>query len=193
MPTNSAAPPTDEQLALGAAAGCLDSFEELVRRFQVPLLHFSRRHTRCIEDAEEITQEAFVRAYQNINRYQPRWRFNTWLFTIAKRLSITHARRKQLATSDDGLDAAVDVSPGPAQLLATAESRNRLWDIARENLDETKFTALWLFYAEEMPVIEISKVLGRSRVAVKTTLFRARKKLMAALAVEADTFSPLVP
>ncbi len=193
MPTNSAVSPTDEQLALRAADGSLDSFEELVRRFQVPLLLFNRRLTRSVEDAEDVTQEAFVRAYQNIHWYQSQWRFSTWLFTIARRLSITHARRKELVTSDNGLDAAVDISLGPAQLLATAESRNRLWDSARKNLDETKCTALWLFYVEEMSVVEISKVLGRSRVAVKTTLFRARKKLRAALAVEADAFSPQVP
>ena len=192
MPTSSAAPPTDEQLALRAAAGCVDSFEELVRRFQVSLLHFVARRTRSVEDAEDITQEAFVRAYENIGRYRPRWRFSTWLFTIARRLTITQARRKRLADGDDGLDELAVCSPDPTELLTASESRNRLWDIAAANLDETKFTAVWLFYVEEMSVAEIGKVVGRSRVAVKTMLFRARKQLMPALAVEADHFSPVV-
>jgi RNA polymerase sigma-70 factor (ECF subfamily) len=193
MPANSTVPLTDEQLALQAATGCLDSFAELARRFQIPLLHFVTRHTRRVEDAEDITQETFVRAYENIGRYQPQWRFSTWLFTIARRLSISRARRNQLAHSDDGLDAAADVSLEPAELLLAGESRSRLWDIAADTLDETKFTAIWLFYVEEMSVAEIAIVLDRSRVAVKTLLFRARKQLMPALADEVDSISCAVP
>lgn len=176
-----------------AAAGCLESFEELVRRFQVPLLHFISRRTRVIEDAEDVTQEAFVRAYRNIHRYQPQWRFSTWLFTIARRLSISQTARKRVAVIDDGLENSVDKCPQPWQRLEAAESRDRLWDIASENLDENKFTAVWLYYVEQMPVAEIAKVLGRSRASVQTMLFRARQKIRTALTAEADTFWQAVP
>ena len=108
MPTRADNAATDEQLAIRAAEGCLDSFEQLVHRFQVPLLHFLTRYTRRTEDAEDITQESFVLAYENIKRFRPKWRFSTWLFTIARRQAITCARRKHVEVGDVELDTAVD-------------------------------------------------------------------------------------
>ena len=74
-----AVPPGDEELARRAQLGCTDSFEELVRRFQVPLLRFLGRRTSAV-DAEDLLQDTFVRAYQNLQRYRSAWRFRTWLF-----------------------------------------------------------------------------------------------------------------
>ena len=192
MQTDTSSRMTDEQLALYAASGCRESFEELVRRFQVPLFHFLSRRMRTVEDAEDIAQEAFVRAYENMGRYRSEWRFSTWLFTIASRLSISHARKKQLATVDEGLESVV-AAPDTSEQIAAREMRDRLWDLAEKTLDPSKFTALWLFYVEEMPVVEIAKVLGASRVAVRTMLFRARKRLLPALAGEAEHFLSAAP
>ena len=85
---------SDEDLAIQAADGCIASFEQLVQRFQVPLVHFLSQRCESREDAEDIAQEAFVRAHSNLHRYQTRWRFSTWLFTIARRLCINHLRRQ---------------------------------------------------------------------------------------------------
>ena len=71
--------PSDEELARCAQEGCTASFEELVRRFQVPLLHFLRRWTTT-EEAEDLVQDTFLRAYRNLHRYRPTARLATWLF-----------------------------------------------------------------------------------------------------------------
>ncbi len=174
---STALPSSDEELARRAQGGCRDSFEELVRRFQVPLLQFLRRWASR-EDAEDLVQDTFVRAYQNLRRYRPSRRFSTWLFTIARRLSINQQRRRRPRANGRALEVAEDEALEPGTLAAEQDNRQHLWSRAAEVLTEPQMTATWLHYVEDMPVEQIARVLGRSQVAAKVTLFRARKKLL---------------
>ncbi|HLA84414.1 MAG TPA: sigma-70 family RNA polymerase sigma factor [Thermoguttaceae bacterium] len=181
--------PTDEELARRARAGCRGSFEELVRRFQVPLVHFLRRWT-TVEEAEDLTQETLLRAYENLHRYRSRWKFRTWLFTIARRLCLNLNRRRRPMSGSDLLQTLASTDE-PGDAAAADDNRRRLWETAGGALAEREFTAMWLYYAEEMPVKEIAHVVGRSATAVKTMLFRSRKKLavvlgLASTSVEKD-------
>jgi RNA polymerase sigma-70 factor (ECF subfamily) len=178
---------SDEQLAIEAQAGSLASFERLVARLQVALVHFLVRRTRCHADAEDLAQDAFVRAYRSLDRYSSRWRFRTWLFTIAHRLSINFAgRARRERQSPETLDAAVSGAPRPIDCLAAEEHRRTLWEIAASQLNNEEVTALWLHYVEEFSTAEIAQVLGRSRMAVKTIMFRARKRLLPHVRTFAD-------
>lgn len=188
QPNNAAVAESDEQLACRAQQGCTDSFEELVRRFQVPLLQFLQQRTSPA-DAEDLLQDTFIRAYQNLDRYRPTWRLATWLYTIARRLSINHYRRRRAAADSRGLESVPAAGASPAEAVADEEGRRRLWDRAAEVLSEPQMTAVWLYYVEDMPVKEIAAVEGRSRMAVKTMLFRARKRLLPAL----EEFRPQLP
>jgi RNA polymerase sigma-70 factor (ECF subfamily) len=171
------ASPSDEDLAARAQIGCVQSFEELLRRFQVPLLHFLR-HVGPAADAEDVLQETLLRAYTRLSFYRTQWRFATWLYTIARRTSINYQRRPKPITDDVTLRAAVSPSDGPAEAVAAADGRRYLWEAARRVLCDDEVAALWLHYVDEMPIGEIAAVLDRSRVAVKTMMFRARKKLL---------------
>lgn len=177
--------PDDETLARRAQQGCAASFEELVRRHQVALLHFLRQGG-ANADAEDLVQETFVRAYQNLDRYQPRWCFSTWLFTIARRLSLNQQRRHRPTADAEALRSIEAATPDPSRAAVDNEGRRRLWDSAAEVLNEDQYAAVWLYYVEDMPVKEIAKVLGRFTPAVKTMLFRARKALARRLASEAE-------
>jgi RNA polymerase sigma-70 factor (ECF subfamily) len=178
---------TNEQLACQAQAGCAASFEELVVRFQVPLLHFLR-HRGAAGEAEDLVQETMVRAYENLHRYRQKWKFSTWLYTIARRLNVNHHRRQNKfnqpranGLTDDnkaGLEAIPSDGPQPQQLAIEAEQRQRLWAVAAEVLSEEQNTAMWLHYVEGLPIVDIARVLDRSRVSVKAMMFRARKKLL---------------
>jgi len=170
-------PPDDETLAARARGGCAVSFEELVRRYQVPLLHFLRERGPEA-DAEDVLQETFIRAYQNLDKFKAKWRFSTWLFTIARRLNSNERRRVRSESDTAAVDSLPDRHGDPAERAADAEHRERLWAVAAEVLEEEQHTALWLFYVEEMPVKEIAKVLNRFTPSVKTMLHRARRKLM---------------
>jgi RNA polymerase sigma-70 factor (ECF subfamily) len=177
---------TDEQLAYRVQKGDRASFEVLVRKYQVPLLRFIRERVHSEADAEDIVQDAFVRAYQRIDRYRDAWRFSTWLFTIAHRLAISHLRARRprnLATGEEialAPDHHADSQPG--RKITELESSKRFWDIAAASLSEEQMAAVWLFYVEGLSAPEVAKVLDRSWVSVKTMLFRARRKLEPSLA-----------
>jgi RNA polymerase sigma-70 factor (ECF subfamily) len=168
---------TAEQCA-GCACrrGCVDCFEELVRRFQTPLLHFLIRRLGSRQDAEDVLQETFLAAYRNLSRYQPTWRFSTWVFTIAARLATTRLRRRKYAGGGEGVAGRLG-GVDPAAQAQDKEAQGVLWDVARRNLEADAFTAVWLSYVESMPADEIGKVLGRSANAVRILLHRARARL----------------
>lgn len=168
---------SDEELACRAQRGCADSFDCLLRRFQAPVLQFLR-HRSATADAEDLTQETFLRAYENLHRYRPRWSFSAWLFTIARHASINHHRRARPAIKRSGMDAVPSPEVEPLEAMVAAEGRRRLWDLAANVLSEEQNTALWLYYVEDMPGRGIALVLGRSVASVKVMLFRARKRLM---------------
>jgi RNA polymerase sigma-70 factor, ECF subfamily len=171
------APTSNEELACRAQRGCMASFEQLLRRFQTPVLRFLR-HRGFSADAEDLAQETFLRAYENLHRYSRQWAFSGWLFTIARRTSINHRRRARPRSNAAAMDAMPSTTPEPLDVLLAAEGRGRLWDLAARVLSEEQWTALWLHYVEEMPLAGIALVLGRSRASVKIMLFRARRKLL---------------
>ncbi|MGE5610510.1 MAG: RNA polymerase sigma factor [Bacillota bacterium] len=173
---------TDEELACRARAGSSSCFEELVRRFQVPLLRFLMRHLprRC--DAEDVLQESFVRAYQNLHQYQESRPFRPWLFTISYRLAISHSRKTPIRETADSISELPEPAELPLQHLSREEERTQLWQVARDVLSAEQYSAVWLYYVEEMKTGEIAQVLGRSWVAIKTMLHRSRKRLLPHLA-----------
>ena len=160
---------------------CQRCFEELARRFQVPLLHYMLRRTASRHDAEDLVQETFLLAYRKLHRYCPDWRFSTWLFTLAHRLSLAHRRKKKLPTRAGGLDQCI-VSVDPSSCVQEQELRRTIWDIAGKLLEPDAVSALWLSYVESMPAQEVSKVIGRSPNAVRILLHRARVRLAGPLA-----------
>jgi RNA polymerase sigma-70 factor (ECF subfamily) len=134
-------------------------------------------HCGSPADAEELTQETFLRAWQAIDRYDDRWRFTTWLYTIARRLVVSHhrsqARRHTVPVPDDLLSGEQD----PSGASANAEARNNLWDLASRVLSADQRTALWLRYGEDMEPSEVARVLGKKPGQLRVTLFRARRIL----------------
>jgi len=178
---------SDEQLARQAQKGCAEAFEELVRRYQVPLVRFLARFGGG--EAEDLTQDTFVRAYQNLHRYRDDWKFATWLFTIARRISLNRSRRRRPAADSEAVEAAESSAASPSEIASEADERRQLWQLASEVLSVPQMATLWLYYVEEMPVKDVAQVMGRTRVAVKTMLFRARKKLVPLLDVEEDTLA----
>ena len=178
MPHNPAESLTsDEDLACRARLGCAASFERLLRRFQTPVLHFLRRRGFSA-DAEDLVQETLLRACENLQQYNRRWPFSTWLFTIARRTSLNHRRRMRPTSDPRAVEAAFSSPPGPLENMVADENRRRIWDLAAECLSEEQTTALWLHYVEHMPAREIGRVLGRSWPTVNVMLFRARKRLL---------------
>lgn len=179
MPPSDATAATPEQLARRAQAGCSQSFADLVRHYQVPLLHFLRRHTRHATDAEDLLQDTFLRCHQALDRYDPSRRFGTWLFTIAYRLVVDHRRSQTVRQRPPG--PAGSPSETPDGIASQREEALRLWDLARGHLPPEQFTSLWLHYAHDLPVREIATVMRRTQPGVKILMFRGRRTLRTVL------------
>jgi RNA polymerase sigma-70 factor (ECF subfamily) len=181
-----------DELARRSQQGCRRSFAELVQRYGISLFRFLRYKTNNIQDAEDLVQESFVRAYENIHRYKDSWKFSTWLFTIAARLASSHFRKSR------SFQTVVDIeSPAsePPQMVVDRETKQGLWALAR-GLSENQYQALWLKYGQGLSIKEIATVLRKSQVNVKVILYRARINLAKKLQnvdvkseVQADTSS----
>jgi len=178
---------SSEELARGAQGGSRACFGELVARHERALRAFLFQRTRSHEDAEELAQESFLRAWSKIGTYSDAWRFSTWLFALARRVAATRHRdadRRAVPHRDAGDETieqlGVDVDPG--ERLDAHEEHTRIWELAARVLTEEQRSALWLRYAEDQSIEEIAGVLGRRPVAVRALLFRARETLASHLA-----------
>lgn len=148
-------------------------YADLVFRFL--LRRVGNRH-----DAEEITQEAMLRAWVNIGRYNPRWRFSTWLCTIAHRQAISAHRARRIACEPIPADsAAAEPAPGSPD---DASASPGVWDVAARILTDEEYEAIWLRYAADRSPREVAVILQRTPVAARVMLHRARERLRRALA-----------
>ncbi|MEW6072005.1 MAG: sigma-70 family RNA polymerase sigma factor [Planctomycetota bacterium] len=185
--------PAAETLALAAAGGDDAAFATLVARFEGPLYRFLLLRTGRAAEAEELVQEAFVKAWRNLARYDPRWRFSTWLYTLAGRLAISRARLVRPPGEGEEALAGVAVEADPARLAAGREERENLWALAARVLRPEERSALWLRYGEGRDPGEIAQILGRRRVTVRVLLFRARGELARRLGAPRPAPIPSAP
>lgn len=167
---------TDEMLGKQAAAGQRQAFEEIVRRYSRPLAEFAAGKTVSWQDAEDIVQETFMRAFVNIKSFNPACSLKHWLFTIAYRLLVSSWRKKKTVRLSD---EAAELLASPAVSDAT-EDAALLWEAARQ-IGTDAYTALWLRYRQEMPVEDVAKIMQKTNVSVRVLLHRARRQLAGAL------------
>ena len=180
--------PDPQELACRAQAGSLSAFALLVERYQSGVFNFVFRRVGSVEDAEDLTQEAFVRAWERINRYSTKWRFSTWLYTIASRLAINHLRsrnrRKNVEQNSENPEQHANSIPARAHIAIDDHADDNIWNVAARILPGDQYTMLWLKYAEDLSTREIARVMGNSEVSVRVTLFRARERLADCLAAQ---------
>lgn len=172
----------DGQLVVESLAGREGAFDHLVRRHQGRLFAYLRHRLPDVQDAEDVTQETFLRCWQRLHQYRSKYRFTTWLFTIGHRLAINHLRRRSRShagPADAGVLAQVvrDDAPAPDKVLLAAEEHRGVWAAATEVLTTEEIEGMWLRYAEELSSREIARVTGRTTVGVRVMLHRARLRL----------------
>ncbi len=173
----------DCSLVARAQAGDLRAFEKLVERHRRRIYNLAYRMTCKHEDADDILQETFVRAYASLRRFDPSRPFANWLYTIAVNLCLDRQRRwrreKQVAwetVEELGLGGAAASVPGPAQEAENGELRSRIED-AISRLPDRQRAAVVLFEVEGLKINEVAELMDCSEGAVKSTLHRARRRL----------------
>lgn len=178
--------PTDAELVRQAQEGRTPAFGRLVERYQERLFRFLLTRCATRADAEDALQDTFVKAFRYLGTYNPRWQFSTWLYRIAMRSAAANAQRNPLPTLDADPDAADD-APGPLQECVRETERENLWLTAKRLLPGEVYAALWLRYAEDMPVKEISRALGRPNTWIRVSLLRAKRRLAAEMGTGSAT------
>jgi len=169
-PVNAAPPPSREQLR--------QSFDEIVQTHAAGLIRFLARYTADAHAAEDLAQEAFVRAWQKLDRFDDRRPFAPWLFTLAANLGRDFLRRRNQAreTAADDAEEAIDPATPPDFALLGSERRDRL-EAGILGLPAGLREPLLLHYEQDWPMAAVAAHLGIEEGAVKTRLHRARRLL----------------
>lgn len=172
-----------ESLVRQAVEGCGASFSQLADRFRPRMCILLDRYLADFQtglDAEDVVQESLVKAYQNLRRYDSKYRFSTWLYTIAFRTAQDHIRRNRRWTRMFRLGTD-DVLTSPAQFEKIQESKDHaenIWAVAKSILKTEQYSALWLRYGEDLEMHEIAQILGRTQGAVRVLLHRSRMAIL---------------
>lgn len=182
--TAAAPDPSDAEMVRRTLGGDPGAFEVLVRRYHRDLLRLLRGITHNFEESEDLTQDAFLRAYRNLDRYDPQRPFRPWLWTIGIRLAL-HALarkgRKNVSLDQDVPGGGRQEGPWFADDRSREELDARLLhdDLMRalESVDAPYRTVLILRVLEERSYEEISEILGIPKGTVMSRLFRARQQL----------------
>lgn len=182
--TGCAAAPALDDMALVHACkeGDVNAFEQLVKRYDTRLFRIAQHVTHNREDAEDAVQEAFLKAFRNLSKFQEKSQFSTWLIRITVNESLMKLR-KQRYTREVPIEKdpheeleVMDWAPNPEQLYATVELRN----ILRSQLQELPASLKVAFVLRDIEGLsseEAARVLQLSVDAVKARLWRARLKL----------------
>ncbi len=186
---------SDKELASLAAQGRQAAFGELLRRYQRPIFSLVFRMVRDRSLAEDLAQEAFIRAFGAIGSYDPRYKFSSWIFKIANNHTIDHLRKRKLDT--------VSIHGSPHARTAREEEETRLvvesgGESPQEYVEHKELgsqiehaigklrpeyrTAILLRHVEGYPYDEIAEIMELPLGTVKTYLHRARSELKEHLA-----------
>lgn len=163
-----------------ALTGDDDAFAQIVEAYHVPVFNLCYRILGDKTEAEDAAQEAFLRAYKNLHRYDPERKFSTWLLAIASHYCIDRLRRRRpqtMAFEELSIeDEPADESPSPEASLGQRESEAAVKRLL-QTLGPQDRAVIVLRYWHDMSLTEIGQNLSLSESAVKSRLHRARREL----------------
>ena len=179
---------TDEELVRRAQAEDSRAFGELVTRYEAKVYSLALRMVRNPEDAEDVLQDTFLRAYRGIKSFQGNSTFSTWIYRITANSALMRLRKRQLPTvsieDSDERETPINIAdwaPGPVEQLLSQETQQAMSE-AIDALPPEFRQVFVLRDIEEMSNAEVAEILDISIAAVKSRLHRARLKVRNRLA-----------
>jgi RNA polymerase sigma factor (sigma-70 family) len=161
-------------------SGDVASFSYFIRMYKDMAYSIAFPITGNREDAEEVVQDAFLKAYQSLNSFREESRFSTWLYRIVVNLALNRVRRKRLDRPETELDR-IPEQPGedlaPAYLKLSKADQQKVIRQAMEQLNGDDRLMLTLYYLNELSLEEIAEITNLSRDVIKMRVHRARKKM----------------
>lgn len=181
---------TDEELVAAILEGDAALYTDLVERYRGRLINYLNRFLGNVQESEELSQEVFLRVYRALDRYNPRYRFSTWLFRVARNAAIDLIRKRRLKlvpmqrVGTDGQAQEREFESeerDPYRTLRNLERRHAI-GAAIDGLKEEYRELIQLRHFAEMTYEEIAEFKGMPLGTVKNKLFRGRRMLKARLA-----------
>lgn len=157
-----------------------EAMRALIDAHKQRLFAFVWRMHRNHHDAEEICQDAFLKAFAALDSFNPDYRFSTWLFTIAYRVTLNTLRKKRAVSGEMDWTRYPSAEPEAGHQFAASEEADRLKDMIWRSVDQltpAQRATVLLFYKQQMGCQEIAAILETPVATVKSHLHRARAKL----------------
>ncbi|MBL8962934.1 MAG: sigma-70 family RNA polymerase sigma factor [Phycisphaeraceae bacterium] len=180
----------EQRLIARAARGNREAVATLVRAHQGSLFLFVLRMTGKPELAEDVVQEAFVRVITNIHRFDSRFRFSTWLFTIARRLFLNTVQKSSPGFDTDTIERGIARTRSPADEVAAREQAagdSHAINLALSFLSDEQREVVLLFHQHDWPIRAIADHLHLPEGTIKSHLHRGRRALRDALVAQGRT------
>jgi RNA polymerase sigma-70 factor (ECF subfamily) len=160
--------------------GDTNAFSHLISKYKDMVFTLVIKIVKSREDAEEVAQDSFIKAYQKLDSFKGQSKFSTWLYTIAYRNALTKVRKKKIETTD--IDSYVienhkEDKDFPQIEAIKNNEQEKYVKQAINNLGETDCLLITLFYLNDNSIEEIQEITEMSQSNVKVRLFRARKRL----------------
>lgn len=183
--------PSDDELVLKAQQGDVHAFDQLVERYHPKIYGLTYNMTSNREDAEDLTQEIFVKAFEALPRFKGKSSFYTWLYRIGvnKTINYRKKRNRKRALSLDSFDQEVKMDEAyhdltakgsPLRSISLSELQKKLNE-ALQKLSEKHRTVVVMHDMQGIPHEEIAKIVGASVGTVRSRLFYARRQMQAEL------------
>ena len=176
----------DQILIEKTLAGSLECYDVLMQRYEKDVFAVARGYTRSVDDALDVCQNVFLKAFRKLDTFEGRSSFKTWLVTITNREGLNWVRTRSRKAPANAVDLeTVSLPSGGDQEadLVEAERRQKVVD-GLQVLNRRSRVAVILRYFRDMPIREISAVLGCSEGVTRNLLFRSVRKLREAVAAE---------
>ncbi|MEN8185847.1 MAG: sigma-70 family RNA polymerase sigma factor [Bacteroidota bacterium] len=160
--------------------GDTNAFTYLIDKYKNMVYTIAIKIVRNTEDAEEVAQDSFVKAFQKLGSFRGESKFSTWLYTIVYRNAVSKIRKKKIVTTD--IDSfiienhTIDYDLPQIEAIKNGEQKKYVTK-AINNLAETDALLITLFYLNESSIEEIEEITGLTKNNIKVKIFRARKKL----------------
>lgn len=168
----------DEEVVSYIVKGRTELFSVIIDRYQSKVYSTAFHYTHDQEEARDLTQEIFIKLYNNLQSYKGKASFSTWLYRIAVNRCIDWTRKKKLQTVSDMeiFDTAADRDGGPEEATIRQENADNLRKLV-EDLPEIYKTVIILYYFEDFSPQEISDITGVPKRTIDTRLFRGKNLL----------------
>lgn len=170
-----AALPVEAELVAACQAGDVRAFDQIVRLHSARVFNYIYHMTRQAQDAEDLTQQTFIKAYRALDRFDTSRSLIAWLLTIARRTALNHFRDTK--RFEEFSEETADVAASPARDAEHHDRVENLWAEARRLLPARQYEVLWLRFGEDLSVEETARVTGLTQTHIKILAFRARHRL----------------